>query len=122
MSGHPINLGFRFLLEVAALASAGYWGWAYFSGPVRFVLAGALPVFLAVLWATFAVPNDPSRSGNAPVAVPGTVRLVLELALLVLPAVGLYLSGAKMFSIIFASAILIHYLLSYDRIIWLLDR
>ena len=26
MSGHPINLGFRFLLEVAALASAGYWG------------------------------------------------------------------------------------------------
>ena len=58
MSGHPINLGFRFLLEVAALASAGYWGWMYFSEPVRFVLAGALPIILAVLWAMFAAPND----------------------------------------------------------------
>ena len=91
MGGHPVNLGLRFLLELTALASAGYWGFTYFEGPLRIVSAAALPIIAAVLWATFAVPNDPSRSGSAPVAVPGMLRLALELAIFALPALGLYL-------------------------------
>ena len=120
MSGHAINLGFRFLLELAALASAGYCGWTLFAEPLRIVFAGALPIIAAVLWATFAVPDDPSRSGRATVAIPGTARIVLQLAFFVLPPLGVYLSGARLFSIIFASAVLLHYLLSYQRMIWLL--
>ena len=27
MSAHPLNLALRFLLELAAWASMGYWGW-----------------------------------------------------------------------------------------------
>ena len=45
----------------------------------------------------FAVPDDPSRSGSAPIAVPGLARLTLEAAVF---GVGI----------------------SYDRIACLLDR
>lgn len=122
MGGHPANLGLRFLLELTALASAGYWGWLYFDGPIRIVAAVALPIMAAILWGTFAVPDDPSRSGGAPIAVPGLLRLALELAILTLPALGLYLIGARQFSLVFVAVVLVHYMLSYDRIMWLIGR
>ena len=122
MSGHPANLGLRFLLEMTALASLGYWGWTYFDGPLRFASAIILPVLAAVLWETFAVPDDPSRSGSAPVPVPGAARFALEIAFFALPALGLYLLGAKQFGMIFGAVVVLHYLLSYDRIVWLLGR
>ena len=122
MSGNPVNLGQRFLLELTALAAASYWGWTYFAGPLGIVSAVVFPVAAAVLWGTFAVPNDPSRSGSAPVAVPGAARIVLELAFFALPALGLYTSGATQLSILFSSVVLVHYVVSYDRVIWLIGR
>ena len=44
MSRHPINSAVRFLLELAALAAIGLWGWRLEIGWPRFVLAFALPV------------------------------------------------------------------------------
>ena len=67
MGSHPINLALRFLLELSALFAMGVWGWRYSEGWLRFVLALSIPIIAAVLWGTFAVPDDPSRSGGAPI-------------------------------------------------------
>ena len=79
MGSHPVNLLLRFLLELCVLAVAGYWGWSVSEGFTRFLLLLGVPLLLAVVWGTFAVPSDPSRSGRAPIPVPGVVRLLIEL-------------------------------------------
>ena len=80
MGSHPLKLTLRFLLELAALAAMGVWGWSLSDGWLRFLLALGIPLVAAAAWGTFAVPNDPSRSGNAPIAVSGIVRLGVEAA------------------------------------------
>ncbi|MGB1276717.1 MAG: YrdB family protein, partial [Nannocystaceae bacterium] len=81
MGFHPVNLGLRFLLELCALAAVGLFGWTRFSGALQWVSCVAFPLVFMALWGTFAVPEDPSRSGGAPVPIPGVLRLCLELAL-----------------------------------------
>ena len=83
------------------------------------MLAIGLPVAAAVIWGTFAVPNDPSRSGRAPVPVPGVVRLGIELATFGFGAWALYDTGSTTLSLIFAAIVVVHYLASYDRVAWL---
>jgi len=122
VGSQPINLAIRFLLELTALAALAYWGWTQHDGLLRIVLAIGLPVFAAVLWATFAVPDDPSRSGKAPVPVPGIVRLVLELAFFAFAAWALFDAGNTAASLILAVVVVIHYAVSYDRIAWLLKQ
>jgi hypothetical protein len=120
MGTHPLNLAFRFLLEIITLIAAGYWGWKQGTGFNRYLFALGLPILLAVLWGTFAVPNDPSRSGKAPVPVPGIIRLIIELAILGFGAWALYTSASELLGIVFGGFVILHYLLSYDRVIWLL--
>jgi hypothetical protein len=120
MGAHPINLAVRFLLELAALAALGYWGWTLHEGLLRVVLAIGLPLGAAVLWGTLAVPGDPSRSGRAPVPVPGIVRLALELILFGLAAWALYDAGQPALGTILAAVVVLHYAVSHDRMAWLL--
>ncbi len=122
MGSHPINLALRFLLEMAGLVAIGYWGWSQHDGLLRFALAIGGPLLAAILWATFAVPDDPSRSGKAPVPVPGIVRLVLELAFFAFASWALYDAGNPVLSLGLAIVVVIHYALSYDRIAWLLRQ
>lgn len=122
MAENPVNLAVRFLLELAALAAMAYWGWSQHSGPLRFLFAIGVPVLAAILWFGFAVPEDPSRSGKAPVPVPGTVRIVLELAIFGFAAWALYDAGKPTVGIILAIAVIIHYAVSYDRLAWLVGR
>jgi hypothetical protein len=120
MAYHPINLGVRFLLEIAGLAAMAYWGWRQADGVLRFVLAIGIPLVAAALWGTFAVPDDPSRSGKAPVPVPGVVRLALELAFFAFAVWALYDAGLVTSSIGTAVIVIIHYAVSYERMAWLL--
>jgi hypothetical protein len=120
MASHPLNLAVRFLLEIAALLALGYWGFDQHSGIWRFVLGLGLPVLAAIAWGTFAVPDDRSRSGSAPVPVPGAVRLILELALFGLASWALYDAGRPVLALILAGVTVVHYVVSYDRIAWLL--
>jgi hypothetical protein len=122
MGSHPINLAVRFLLEVAALVAIGYWGWSQHSGALRFVLAIGGPLLIAILWGAFAVRNDPSRSGKAPVPVPGMARLALEIAIFAFAAWALYDAGNRLLGLVFALVVMVHYALSYDRIAWLLRQ
>lgn len=120
MGSHPLNLTLRFLLELAAMGAMGYWGWTQHGGLTRWLWTIGLPVVVAVLWGTFAVPDDPSRSGHAPVPTPGTVRLLLELAVFAIGVLALIASQHVPAGIGLAVIVIFHYLISYDRILWLL--
>ncbi|MBW8908403.1 MAG: YrdB family protein [Mesorhizobium sp.] len=116
------NLTLRFLLELAALFGLGIAGWSLSGGWSRWVLALALPVIAAALWGTFPVRDDPSRSGRAPVPVPGMARLVLELVILFGGASGFYAAGHTTTGIVIALLIAISYAFSLDRLSWLLKQ
>ena len=121
MAYHPLNLALRFLLELAALAAMASYGWQLTDDrPLRMLAAVALPLIAATLWGVFAVPADPSRSGEAPVPVPGSVRLVLELTFFGFATWSLYASRAHTLSLLLGAVVLMHYASSYDRIRWLL--
>jgi hypothetical protein len=122
MGSHPVNLAVRFMLELAALVAMGYWGWSQYTGWLRVGLAIGLPLLAAVLWGTFAVPNDPSRSGKAPVPVPGIVRLILELAFFAFASWALFDAGLTGWGLIMAIVVIVHYVVSFDRIAWLVRQ
>jgi hypothetical protein len=104
---------------MAGLVALGWWGWNQAEGIMRFLLALGIPFLAAVLWGTFAVPNDPSRSGDAKVPVPGIIRLLLELAFFASATWALFAMELSTLGWIYGIASLIHYLISYDRIAWL---
>ncbi len=119
---HNANLILRFLLELAALAGFAFWAWSLTTGYWRVLEAAAIVVALGAVWATFAVPNDPSRSGNAPVPVPGMLRLILEFAVLLGGALAFHMAGYPRAGIVLAVLVLVHYALSMERITWLLQQ
>ena len=112
------NLLLRFVLEVAALVVFGYWGWLN----CGWVTAMAAPIAIAAAWGVVAVPGDPSRSGRAVVPIPGWPRLILELAVLYGATAMLGSVGQGPMALVFGAAVTIHYVLSYDRVGWLLRR
>jgi len=117
MANHPLNLALRFFLELFALYALGYWGWTQHFGPSRFLWGIGLPLLAALLWGTFRVPNDP---GKATVPVPGMLRLVLEALVLGGAVSALLVAGQQRWGLVFGLVLLGHYLLSYDRVLWLL--
>ncbi|MEP0132835.1 MAG: YrdB family protein [Eudoraea sp.] len=121
MGSHPINLALRFLLEMSSLVSFGMWGWKQSDGWLRYVLAIGIPIILAAIWGTFAVHNDPSRSGSAPIVTPGVIRFAIELGFFALATWSLYNMGFNKVSLVFGIIVVLHYIISYDRIIWLLS-
>lgn len=122
MGSNPINLGVRLLLEIGALVGYGYWGWTVSDGLLRYLLAIAIPFVAAVVWGTFAVLEDPSRSGKAPVPVSGLLRLIIELIFFALASYALFSMGIKTIAWIYTLTVIAHYILSYDRITWLLEQ
>lgn len=122
MGSHPVNLAVRFLVEIAALAAIGFWGWSLSDEWPRILAAIGLPVIAAAIWGTFAVPGDPSRSGRAPVPTPGPLRLAIELAFFALAVWALLDLGEATLGWILAAATLVHYVVSWDRIVWLFGR
>lgn len=118
----PINLLLRFLLEITALTAAGIWAWKTHDGIWKYILVVAIPVLLAVLWGVFAVPDDPSRSGNTVVVTPGIIRLILELGLFGFAAWAFMDVGWIRLGWVFAIVVVVHYVVSYERVIWLLNR
>lgn len=120
MSNNPINLAARFILEMGALFSLGYWGWSIETGVLRFVLAFLIPALAAAMWGLFRVPGDASHSGDAPIRVPGFIRLMIEALLFSSATWAFYNLGHVQVALIFGLVVIVHYLLSWDRILWLL--
>lgn len=122
MSSHPINLIIRFLLEITALVSAGMWAWNKNQGWTGLILAFTLPVILAVIWGVFTVPDDPSRSGKAPIVTPGIIRLIIELSIFAFATWAFFDIELIITGLVFGIVVLVHYLVSYDRVKWLLTK
>lgn len=119
MNNHPVNLGLRFLLELLALYLVGYWGYTKGVGVSKYLLMIALPVMMATIWGVFRVPGDP---GNAPVAVNGIIRLIIEAVVFGSAVYVLFDIGRSKYGWALLVILLIHYAVSYDRIMWLLRR
>ena len=122
MKVHPINLVFRFILELVALVSFALWGWQQVDSWFQVVLGLGLPIFLAALWGIFAVPGDPSRSGKAPIPIPGGLRFLLELVFFSFAVWCIIDFGHRVTAYLFGIAVALHYLTAYKRILWLLNR
>ncbi len=119
MGQNPLNLALRFFLELAALFVFGVWGWTRFDGAMRFVVTIGLPVLAAFLWGAFRVDGD---GGKPLVRVPGVLRLLLEVAFFGFATWCLFDAGALAAGRIFGGVTLFHYLISYDRLAWLVKQ
>ena len=122
MGFHPLNLGLRFLLELAALFAIGVWGKNLDDGFLGYIWMVIFPVLGAAAWGTFRTPDDRSASGRAPIAVPGWVRLLLEWFIFSWAVWSLLQTGNSSAAYLLAGFTLLHYLISYDRIAWLLQQ
>ncbi|MDB2467109.1 YrdB family protein [bacterium] len=98
----------RFFLEIAALVTVGMWGWRQSDNWIKYVMAIGLPFLMAILWGVFAVPNDPSRTGNTIVNTPGVVRLILELAFFAFATSAFYSMDYKITARVFGTIVFIH--------------
>lgn len=117
------QLAIRFVLEVGSLVAIGNWAFRTAPrGPLAWVCGLGLPALAAAAWVTFAVPGDPSRSGRAPVAVPGWVRLALELLVFLGGAAALWGMHRSTAFAVFAAALLVHHLAAPARHLWLLRQ
>ena len=107
------NLALRFLLELAALVTLGYWGATATDGTAARVLLGVgLPLAAAVFWGAFVAPR-------ARVVLPTAVRMALGLAVFACAAAALVDRGQVGLGISFAGASLLNVLL---MLLWRQDR
>ena len=112
------NFMLRFILELCALAALAMWGWLTYG----MIAAIAAPVAAAALWGVFAVPEDPSRSGKTVVPVPGWLRLILELAILYGASWALYSVDQLGLAAALTTCVTFHYLISMNRLAWLVRQ
>lgn len=103
------NLGLRFGLELGSLVGLGAAAWMLTSGRARPVAVLAVPVGAPVVWGSFNVLDDPSRSGAAPIAVPGSARLAIELLILGGGAAAVLVDGRPKTAVCFSALIAAHY-------------
>lgn len=102
-----INLGLAFFLELALLASFGYWGFTTNWGAIaRFGLGLGVPVLVAIIWGCFEAPR-----ANWPLPEPW--HLLLKLALFGLGVAALFVAGRRELSITFAVIFIINTILAY---------
>lgn len=120
MSQNPLNLAARFILEIAALIALGYGGWHAAEGIVRYLLAIGLPLLAAFLWGSFRTPDEPHHPTHPTRPVPGWGRLLIEALVFGGGAWGLFSTGTTTLAWLFTIALIVHYALSYDRVLWLL--
>lgn len=116
------NAALRFFLEIVTFGGFATLTWQMSEGWARYLTVVIMLALLMTLWGVFAVPGDPSRSGNAPIPVSGLVRLGLELLILLGGGVALKLAGYGFAGHALIALILLHYSMSYDRINWLLQQ
>ena len=102
----------RFTLEIIANVAIGRWAYGLGGWPA---VVGAVGLALG-LWTVFNVPGDPSRGGNAPVPVPGAVRLLVEALVFAAGTYGLWRVSGHTWALGFAAVTLAHYATTTPRL------
>ena len=107
------NLVLRFLLELAGLVAAGYWGFASFDNWfARIALGIGVPAVMAAGWGVFRIPND----GGAPVIeVAPLVRFLLEVVFFGLAVGLLWAAGRGGVALVLLAVIVVNYAIDYPR-------
>lgn len=114
-----LNLGLRFLLEIAGLVAIGYWGYHWTEGGLRWVLMLVPPLVIAAIWGMFRVPGD---GGDPVVVTPGVIRLAFELAFFALAVLALNAAGQRTLALVLLIVVAGHYLVDWERVRWLVGR
>lgn len=97
-----INLGLRFLLELALLYSFGYWGFHVAHGILAGIGLGlGIPLLVAILWGLFLSPK-----ASVQISAPG--RLGLEMVLFGFAVGALYSLGFTSASMIFGMVFILN--------------
>lgn len=122
MSKNPLNLLLRFIQEIIGLVVMGYWGFYTFEGFIAYVTGIGIPILMATIWGVFAVAGDPSRSGKTVIDTLGPIRLLIELIFFTGATLAFYLTNQTNYALIYGSSVVLHYILSYDRIYWLFTK
>lgn len=129
MSAHPlhsINLALRFILELIGIYALGdvghHVGHSLNSELLALVCMLLFPAMAMIIWGVFAVPNDPSRSAKAVIAVPGSVRLLIEVAFFSSAVIALMTLAFDLLATLYLLAVIIHHLFSRKRLSWLLKQ
>jgi Protein of unknown function (DUF2568) len=93
------SLTLQFLLELAALAAYGYWGYSAGDGILtEITLAITAPLAAAIFWGVFGSPK-------APYHLVGARRLLLEIAFFGLAAAALAASDRVVLGAVFAAVV-----------------
>jgi hypothetical protein len=117
MANNPLNLALRFVLELVALGGLALLGSTLGDDGWELLPAIGLPIAAAAAWGILRVPDDP---GPAPVAVPGPVRLALEVVVFGGGVVGFGVAGHTTLALVVGVVMAGHYIVSYDRVLRLL--
>ena len=120
------QLTLRFALEMASLVAWALAGWELagdaLGGWLRWLLALVLVSTAAGAWGTFRVDGDSGGDNQASVRVPGTVRLVVELVVLLGGAVAVTWAGETVFGVVLALLVVGHYATTMPRVTWLVSQ
>ena len=101
------NLALRFLLELCAVAAAGYWGLETGQDTLTKAALGiGAPLLVIVVWAIFVSPK-------ALVSLPSPLPTLLGLVVLGLTALALAATGHRTLAIVFAVAIVLNQVLLF---------
>ncbi len=106
----------QFFLEIAGLIGIGRLGWTVGGGGLMGLSLAALFISVAgALWALFRTRGYVPNGEEPVVAVPGPVRLAIELGVLAAGAAGLWLSGWNVAAVVFALGIIVIYAMLRER-------
>lgn len=96
-----------------------YWGWTTHQDFWAVLWAIGLPLVAAALWGVFRVPGDP---GDAPIAVPGIVRLLLEAAFFGGAVALLWAANQATLAVVLGALVVFNYVALYSRVLRLLSQ
>lgn len=101
------NEAVRFLVELAALAAIGYWGFHdHSTWPAKFVLGIGGPLLIASAWAIWMAPQSHRRAGEG-------VRALLEVAIFGSAIAALAASTGTALAVIFGTVAVVNAVLDH---------
>jgi hypothetical protein len=98
------NLALKFGVELAAIASLGYWGASLGGSLLSAVMMVLAPVAMIALWGLFAAPKANRR-------LSASARIPLELAMLLGGALAFLAAGEDAVAAVVATAVVLNALL-----------
>lgn len=116
------NLILRFFLEVLTLIFCGMWAYKLGDGYIGLTLSFLFPFIISLIWGVFNVLGDPSRNGKTFVKVSGWTRLKIEAVIFLIGVYCLSQITMEFIGLLYFFIILFHYLMSKERILWLIKQ